>query len=223
VPPEDFAATGAAFFMVAADRAVPTASGKRQKAKKKTRNFFIFSCPPIISENKLQIKLFHNRLGDMAKNERSFIIFSKHRRWTRLWQFFFTGWGLVMVAALVAGALFTKQLLWAPISAINMKEIASNQFKMSNAVFAGTDKNGGPFKIHAASARQEYDNPDTIFAANVSGTTVRISNGHKITDNFAAKTGIYSRKSRAITLRGNVRVNSSNGDKVSTDELEIQL
>ncbi|MDE6478452.1 MAG: hypothetical protein K2L94_04380, partial [Alphaproteobacteria bacterium] len=93
----------------------------------------------------------------MQQDKRNFIIFSKHRRWKRLWQFFFTGWGLVMVAALVAGALFTQQLLWTPITAINMQDIVANQFKMSGAVFAGTDKNGEPFRLRATTARQEYD------------------------------------------------------------------
>ena len=90
----------------------------------------------------------------MQQDKRNFIIFAKHRRWKRLWQFFFTGWGLVMVAALVAGALFTQQLLWTPITAINMQDIVANQFKMSGAVFAGTDKNGEPFKLRAKTARQ---------------------------------------------------------------------
>jgi hypothetical protein len=44
----------------------------------------------------------------MKQDNRNFIIFSKHRRLTRLWQFFFTGWGLVMVAVLAAAPLLTK-------------------------------------------------------------------------------------------------------------------
>lgn len=159
----------------------------------------------------------------MRKTNRNFIIFDRHRRWKRLWQFFFTGWGLVMVAALVAGTLFTKQLLWTPISAINMKEIVTNQFKMSNASFAGTDKNGEPFKIRAAIARQEYDNPDIIYIEKVNGTFVRITDNKKITDNVISDTGQYNRGTQTITLFGNVRVDSDNGDKILTDELVIQL
>lgn len=159
----------------------------------------------------------------MARDSRNFIIFDKHRRWKRLWQFFFTGWGLVMVAALVAGSLFTRQLLWTPISAINMKEITNNQFKMSNASFAGTDKNGEPFTFYADSARQEYKDPDIVFAEKVSGTTVRITDGQKITDKIRANSGQYSRKAKTITLYGNVRVDSSTGDKILTEELVIQL
>ena len=159
----------------------------------------------------------------MRLDNRNFIIFDKHRRWKRLWQFFFTGWGLVMVAALAAGTLFTKQLLWTPISAINMKEIVTNQFKMSNASFAGTDKNGEPFQINAASARQEYDRPDIIFIEKVSGNVVQITDGKKVRNKITADTGQYNRNNKTISLYGNVRVDSDNGDKVLTDELVVQL
>ena len=159
----------------------------------------------------------------VQKDKRNFIIFSKHQRLKRLWQFFFTGWGLVMVAALIAGSLFTRQLLWTPISAINMTDIVSNQFKMSNAYFAGTDTNGEPFKMHARSGRQEYDNPDIILLDAVSGTINRVSGNEKITDDIVANAGRYNRRTRTITLIGDVRVDSSNGDKVRTEELVIKL
>ena len=159
----------------------------------------------------------------MHKDKRNFIIFTKHRRLKRLWQFFFTGWGLVMVAALVAGALFTKQLLWTPISAINMTDIVSNQFKMSGASFVGTDKSGHPFKLRAKTGYQEYEKPDIIFLETVSGTVTRMNDGQKITDNITANNGQYNRQQKTITLTGNVRVDSSNGDKVRTAELVIRL
>ncbi len=159
----------------------------------------------------------------MKKDKRNFIIFFKHRRLTRLWQFFFTGWGLVMVAALIAGALFTKQLLWTPISAINMTDIVSNQFKMTNASFSGTDTNGEPFFIQAASGRQEYNRPNIILLDKVSGNTVRISNGQKIKDDITADSGEYDRIKKTIVLTDNVRVDSSNGDKIRTKELVIKL
>ncbi|HNY25383.1 MAG TPA: LPS export ABC transporter periplasmic protein LptC [Alphaproteobacteria bacterium] len=159
----------------------------------------------------------------MDYDKRSFIIFDKQRRLKRWWQFFFTGWGLVMITALVAGTLFTRQLLWTPISAINMKEIVNNQFQMTNAAFAGTDKNGNPFKINAAVARQEYTNPDVLYIEKISGTVVRISDNKKITDKINANTGKYNSKDNTVTLIGNVRVDSDNGDKILTDELVIQL
>ena len=159
----------------------------------------------------------------MHKDKRNFIIFFKHRRLKRLWQFFFTGWGLVMVAALVAGSLFTKQLLWTPISAINMTDIVSKQFKMSGAAFVGTDKNGEPFTLRAKTGYQEYDNPDIVLMETVSGTVNRKSDGKKITDNITARNGKYNRTNKTIVLTGDVRVDSSNGDKIRTDELVIRL
>lgn len=128
-----------------------------------------------------------------------------------------------MVAALVAGSLFTKQILWTPISAINMTDIVSNQFKMSGASFVGTDKNGEPFKLRAQTGYQEYDNPDIIFMDTVSGTIRRTTNNTKITDNITANRGQYNRTKKTITLTGNVRVDSSNGDRLRTDELVIRL
>lgn len=128
-----------------------------------------------------------------------------------------------MVAALVGGTLFSKQLLWTPIAAVNMTDIVTNQFKMTNASFAGTDKNGDPFKIRATSGRQEYDNPDAILLENVSGTITRRSGGNKTTDNITAHSGVYNRTQKTITLRGNVNIDSSNGDKLITKELVIRL
>jgi len=128
-----------------------------------------------------------------------------------------------MVAALVAGALFTKQLLWTPISTINMTDIVSKQFKMSGASFVGIDRNGEPFKIRAKTGYQEYDNPDIIYLDTVSGRINRTSDGKKITDDISAKTGQYHRTNRTITLIGNVHVDSSNGDKIRTNELVIKL
>ena len=159
----------------------------------------------------------------MVNDRRTFIIFTKHRRLQRLWQFFFTGWGLIMVAALVAGALFTHQLLWTPISAVNMHDIATNQFKMTGASFAGIDRDGNPFKIRATSARQEYDKPNTVFLDNVSGTITRTVDGKTETTDITARTGRYSIPNRTITLNGNVRVNSTTNDKLLTDELVIKL
>ncbi len=128
-----------------------------------------------------------------------------------------------MVVALVASALFSRQLLWTPISAINMTDIVSNQFKMSGASFVGIDKDGQPFKLRAATGRQEYEHPDVIFLDTVSGTVTRMSGGQRITDDIRARHGKYDRAAKNIVLTGNVRIDSSNGDKVLTDELVIKL
>ncbi len=159
----------------------------------------------------------------MKQNQRNFIIISKHKRLTRLWQFFFTGWGLVMVAVLVAASLFTKQILWTPITAINMKDVVHNQFKMTNATFVGTDRDNNPFKINAVSGNQEYDKPDIVFLIKPSGTIVRNTTNGKIKDEISASRGQFNHKEKILKLTGNVRVNSSNGDKIRTDEMVIKL
>ena len=128
-----------------------------------------------------------------------------------------------MVAALVAGALFTKQLLWTPIPVVNLSDIASNRFKMSNAHFAGTDKNGDPFTINAAVARQEYDTPDIVYMDSVSGTITRRSDGKRVTNNVSANAGQYNRKLHTVKLLGNVKINSSDGNTLLTKELVVKL
>ena len=159
----------------------------------------------------------------MVQDKRNFIIISKHRRLTRLWQFFFTGWGLVMVAVLVAASLFTKQILWTPITAVNMKDVVTNQFKMTNASFVGTDKDNNPFKIHAVSGHKEYNKPNIVFLDKPSGTITRSTEKGKVTDNITSTKGQYNLKTKVLTLTGNVRVNSSNGDKFLTEEMVLQL
>ena len=156
-------------------------------------------------------------------DKRTFIIFSKHRRLQRLWQFFFTGWGLVMVAALVAGALFTRQLLWTPITAIDMKDIATNQFKMTDANFSGLDRDGNPFHIHAQVARQEYDQPDIVFMDTIRGNITRSVDGKPERNDVSANRGKYEIKLKRVTLSGNVKMKSSTGDVAMTDEMVIKL
>jgi len=128
-----------------------------------------------------------------------------------------------MIAALVAGALFSKQLWWSPISVINMTDIVSNQFKMSDAVFNGFDENGEPFRIVAETGRQEYDHPDIIFLDHVSGNTTQIQNGKKIKYKFSANTGEYNRTKKTVTLTGNVRIKSDDGNELQTKELVVKI
>jgi hypothetical protein len=159
----------------------------------------------------------------MKSDSRNFIIISKHKRLTRLWQFFFTGWGLVMVAVLVAAPLFTKQILWTPITAVDMKDIANNQFKMTNANFVGVDKDGNPFEIHAISGKQKYNKPDIIFLERPSGKAQRKTDKGVVTDTFSAKHGNYNHKEKVLLLKGNVLIESDNGDKASGQEIEVRL
>ena len=159
----------------------------------------------------------------MQQSNRNLLIVSKHRRLTRLWQFFFTGWGLVMVAVLVAASLFTKQILWTPITAINMKDMVSNQFKMTNADFVGEDKDKNPFKIHAVSGRQTYAKPEIIYLEKPSGTITRTTSKGKVVQKISSKTCEYNHNTKVLTLKGHVRMDSSDGDKILTEEMVIEL
>ncbi len=94
---------------------------------------------------------------------------------------------------------------------------------MSNAAFIGTDKNGNPFKVNAKIGYQAYENPDIIFMETVSGTTQRKNGNETITDNITANTAQYNSKKQTITLMGDVKVNSSNGDRIRTKEMVIKL
>ncbi len=128
-----------------------------------------------------------------------------------------------MIAALAAAPIFTKSLLWTPISAIDMTGIQMNQFKMTGASFAGTDDNGKPFHIQAETARQTYESSDKVLMENVRGNVVRIVDGKDINDFITAKSAVFEKSKHTLTLTGNVRVDSSNGDKILTDEMVITL
>jgi hypothetical protein len=177
----------------------------------------------IIPENMLQIKLFCNSIIGMEESNRNFLISSNYRRGQRLWQFIFTGWGLVLIGALIAGSMISTNLRWMPISGINLSDVMQNQFKMTNPSFSGIDKDGHPFTMHADTARQEYDAPSFVFLDNINAKITRITNGQKITDNIRAKTGKYDKIKKSVTLSGDVHVDSSNGDRVITEELVIKL
>ena len=159
----------------------------------------------------------------MQQNHRNFIIISKHKRLTRLWQFFFTGWGLVMVAVLVAASLFTKQILWTPIKTVNMHDIATNQFKITNAKFVGTDKNGNPFDIKAKIGYQKFGQTDIVYLESPNGVITRSTDKGKVVDKISATSGKFNHKEKVLTLYKNVHVDSSNGDKIITDEMVIEL
>lgn len=159
----------------------------------------------------------------MTKNKRNFIIAGRHRRWQRLWQFFFTGWGITMIAALVAGALFTHQLLWTPISIISMTDVMQNRFKMSGASLAGTDSKGNPFQINAATGRLEYDRPDTVIFENINGNMTKMYHGKKDFVKFSADGGEYEIKTKILHLIGNVNIISQEQGLIQTSELTITL
>lgn len=129
-----------------------------------------------------------------------------------------------MIAALVAGALFTRQLLWTPIAFINMTDVIQNQFKMSGASIVGTDTNGEPFKVTAAIGRRTFDKPDIIIFEKISGYTTQIQNGTRDQITFSANAGEYNIKTKTLQLVGNVNIISKkDGHNIQTPELILRI
>ncbi|GHS96868.1 hypothetical protein FACS189421_02650 [Bacteroidia bacterium] len=173
---------------------------------------------------RLQIKCFSYIMNAIVNlRKRHFIISGKHKRLQRLWQFFFTGWGLIAVATLAAAPFFTRDIIWTPVSGLSMNQVQVNQFKMDNAAFSGIDTNGEPFSVNAKTATQRYDSVDKIFMEGVRGRITRNDGGLKITDNISADSAVMDRARHNITLTGNVAVDSSNGDKIRTKELVVKI
>lgn len=106
-----------------------------------------------------------------------------------------------------------------------MADVMQNQLKMTNPSFAGIDENGNPFSVHADEAHQEYTSPNIIFLTNIIAKMVHIDDEthEKINDNIWADNGEYDKVKRIITLRGNVRMDSSDGNKIRTKEMVIKL
>jgi len=140
-----------------------------------------------------------------------------------MWQFFFAGWGMVMIVMLFAAAMLHQNIMWTPIQYIDMAGIARNQFRMENPSFRGIDQNGNPFSIYADHARKEYDLPDTVFIDTVRARIIRVMDDVKITDNISADFGRMDINDNIVILTGNVAVDSDNGDRLRANELIIRL
>ena len=81
-----------------------------------------------------------------------------------------------------------------------MKDVVSNQFKMTNASFAGMDKDNNPYKIHANTGYKKYDKPNIVFLEKPSGTIARTTQGKKITDKVSAARGQFNLKTKELNL-----------------------
>ena len=128
-----------------------------------------------------------------------------------------------MVATIVAGIFFTKQLVWTPLSFVDLGEIMNNQLTITEASFAGLDKNKEPFNVKIAKAYKENNNSDVLFIENIEGNVVRFNKDKKINSKITALKGKYLIKEKKLIFFGDVNVISSNGDKLFTKELIIKL
>ncbi len=128
-----------------------------------------------------------------------------------------------MVATIVAGIFFTKQIVWTPLSFVDLGEIMNNQLTITEASFAGLDKNKEPFNVKIAKAYKENNNSDILFIENIEGNVVRFNKDKKINSKITALKGKYLIKEKKLIFFGDVNVISNNGDKLFTKELIIKL
>jgi len=128
-----------------------------------------------------------------------------------------------MIVSLFAAGVLHQNLMWTPIQYIDMADIHRNQFRMENPSFAGIDTNGNPFSVRAQSARQEYDNEYVIFLNTVTARIVRVDGDIKITDDITANYGKINRADNTVTLKGNVKIDSDNGDSLRANEVVVKL
>ena len=94
---------------------------------------------------------------------------------------------------------------------------------MTRASFSGVDRDGNPFHIRAETARQEYDQPDIIYLDTIRGNITRKVDGKPERNDVSARMGQYNIRAKRVTLIGNVRMESTTGDKIITDEMVIKL
>jgi hypothetical protein len=152
-----------------------------------------------------------------------FLMSKRHIRRRRLWQSFFTGWGLFFTITLLSSPFIFKNITWAILDAIDISGIEQNNLSVTNLKLNGTDKNGDPFSIRATNALQKFSEPNATYLTNPVANTVRIKNGVKIRDKITAKRGKFLNDRQVMILSDNVRIKSSDGTSASANEIRINL
>jgi hypothetical protein len=149
---------------------------------------------------------------------------SKHHiRRGRIWQFFFTGWGLFCTIILLMSPFIFKNITWTILDSINMSSIEQNNLSITNLMLSGVNKDGDPFAIKASTALQKFDEPDATYFENPVATVVRVKNGAKVRDEITALRGKFLNDQQKIILSRNVRIKSSDGTTTTANEMEIDL
>lgn len=128
-----------------------------------------------------------------------------------------------MLSILVAGALLQRSQLWTPINAVDLAGITRDMFKMNDLSFKGTDTKGNPFSLRADVAYQSYERPDDIILEKISGIIIREDGQKRITDNISARKGTYNREEKTMMLSGDVKIISSDGNRIFANEMLIRM
>ena len=91
---------------------------------------------------------------------------------------------------------------------------------MTNVRFLGKDSDGRPFTISARRAWHGSDRGETVFLEGVSGS---ITVGEGEWTSLRADSGYFEQKSQVLTLESSVQVTSSNGYRLESERVLIDL
>lgn len=106
-----------------------------------------------------------------------------------------------------------------PIAEIDLEQRAQEQ-GATNAAFAGVTRGGDEVKIAAETARPAPDNPRLINAEDVTATMNLVS-GTVVT--VRSDRGNMHQSDLDASLMGNVRINTTTGYEITTEQLDAQL
>ena len=159
----------------------------------------------------------------MKTHDWQFFMSRRHKRTMYLWQSFFASWGLMLTTILIASSLIVKNVTWTLLDAVNIDSFQEKNMNMKNLNVKGTDQNGEPFSMGAKNAFQKFSDQDIIYFDAPTANIVNMKNGKKVNSKITANSGKLDNAKHKVTLNGNVRIKSSDGSTVNTQELEIKL
>ncbi len=151
-------------------------------------------------------------------NNRQLIVTTRHKRTNRRLRYFFVMSGMLLLVALIVAPTLRRELLFTPIEIPRTNIAQPDQFRISDASFAGHDNNNNPFTMQAKTARQEFNDSDRIFVEQIHATMIQVDG---IKNDIRATHGVYTKSKNEIKLTGNVTVKSSDGNTLQTHELVI--
>ena len=106
-----------------------------------------------------------------------------------------------------------------PFSDIDIEKIANEQ-RLSAPKFSGVTSDGSAITVEAASARPDLLNPTRVSASNI---TALIKTAEETEYKISADAARFDGKSEDLDLEGNIRIESSTGYMLKTDQLSANL
>lgn len=141
--------------------------------------------------------------------------YSRTVRWMKI--------ALPVAAVLLIGLIFlsgdTREPVVGAGSAVDAAALSAG-LRLENPRFAGVTDNGEPFVVTAVSALPDGAMPDRVDLDRPSGE-LRMSDGRTL--NVTSAEGQFYRISERLVLEGTVRLVTSDGYKIETEQVDIGL